>query len=68
MRYGWYLGTGSSRFRFDLDIFGKRFESIPIGLHHRNGHVTGLTGIDVAHDSGLTRMRAADDIAVGAVG
>jgi hypothetical protein len=51
----------------DLNIPGKGLEFLAVTLHYRNGHVTGLAGLDVSDGAGFPLMGAANDHAVNAI-
>lgn len=43
------------------NVFGKRLESLAVGLNHSDGEVTGLASVDITNDPGLSSVRSADD-------
>src|SRR4051812_35270275 len=54
-------------FPLNLHISGQRFESLPIRLYHRDGHMTRFTRVYVLDNSRLAGMRAPDNFTLSAV-
>jgi hypothetical protein len=61
------LDAWLDRLLFDRDILRQGFESLAVCLNHRDGYLARLTGVDVFYGARFAFMRAADDIALGAV-
>ena len=62
-----FADSRSGGLRRDNDVFCESLEPLTICLHHGNGNMAGLPGLNIPYGPRFVHMRASYDFAVGAV-